>query len=247
MDSRRRSFTSALQFHKKIAVGVVQRRVRRVRLPLRVGLTTGRGGPELQAGVERTGRVIDEQRSYSTSVHDPAVPLQSVHEPATVRRENTGCKSLGRRRRSGHMIQWDTDERPATLYTRIYVLGTRLDRDKRAFEGAEHTLKTARRLQENSDRRPRALTRLVSRVSETEQHGQSLCGEYSAQGIGQERTQPARESPAMPTTNSARRLRARRGCDSRGLRAQRRPPATVRHATASGVEKTASSLNCKSR
>jgi hypothetical protein len=69
------------------------------------------------------------------------------------------------------MIQWDTDERPATLYTPIYVLGMRLCRDKRAFEGAEHTLKTARRLQENGDRRPRALTRLVSRVSETEQHG----------------------------------------------------------------------------
>jgi epsilon-lactone hydrolase len=69
------------------------------------------------------------------------------------------------------MIQWDTDQRQATLYTRIYMLGMRLRRDKGAFEGAEHTLKTARRLQEKGDRRPTVLTRLLCRVSETEQHG----------------------------------------------------------------------------
>ncbi len=33
-------------------------------------------------------------------------------------------------------MHWEVDDRPATLYTRIYMAGMWLTRDKRAFEGA---------------------------------------------------------------------------------------------------------------
>ena len=38
-------------------------------------------------------------------------------------------------------MRWEVDDRPATLYTRVYMAGMWLMRDKRAFEGAEHTLR----------------------------------------------------------------------------------------------------------
>jgi acetyl esterase/lipase len=58
-----------------------------------------------------------------------------------------------------------------SLYTRAYVVGMRLRRDKQAFEGAEHTLRNARRLQEAGDSPPTRLTRLLTRVEETERAG----------------------------------------------------------------------------
>lgn len=62
-------------------------------------------------------------------------------------------------------IAWDRDDRRATLRTRLYVLGMRLARDKKAFSGAEHTLQTARKLQRRGNRPPTLLTRVLCRVS----------------------------------------------------------------------------------
>jgi epsilon-lactone hydrolase len=59
---------------------------------------------------------------------------------------------------------WEVDDRPATLYTRIYLAGMWLARDKRAFEGAEHTLEEARKRQRSGDRPPTRLTRAWTRV-----------------------------------------------------------------------------------
>jgi monoterpene epsilon-lactone hydrolase len=63
-----------------------------------------------------------------------------------------------------HVIQWDVDERRLNPYTRAYLIGMRLRRDKQAFEGAEHTLRNARRLQADGDSPPTRLTRLLQRV-----------------------------------------------------------------------------------
>ena len=49
----------------------------------------------------------------------------------------------------------------------MYLLGMRLMRDKEAFEGAEHTLSTARKLQRSGSRPPTRWTRLTSRVETT--------------------------------------------------------------------------------
>jgi len=69
------------------------------------------------------------------------------------------------------MIRWDTDDRPAHPCTRGYVLGMWLRRDKQAFEGTEHTARTARSRQEKGDAPPTRLTRLVCRVEETAEDG----------------------------------------------------------------------------
>jgi len=61
-------------------------------------------------------------------------------------------------------MRWEVDDRPATLYTRAYMAGMWLARDKRAFEGAEHTLRTARKRQRSGDRPPTPLTRWTTRV-----------------------------------------------------------------------------------
>jgi epsilon-lactone hydrolase len=61
-------------------------------------------------------------------------------------------------------MHWEVDDRPATLYTRAYMAGMWLSRDKRAFEGAAQTLKTARERQRSGDRPPTPLTRLTARV-----------------------------------------------------------------------------------
>ena len=58
------------------------------------------------------------------------------------------------------MTRWDVDDRPPTPWTRAYVLGMRLARDKQAFEGAQHTLATARDRQRSGDAPPTRLTRL---------------------------------------------------------------------------------------
>jgi epsilon-lactone hydrolase len=61
-------------------------------------------------------------------------------------------------------MRWEVDDRPATLYTRAYIAGMWLARDKRAFEGSSHTLHTARKRQRSGDRTPTQLTRLTARV-----------------------------------------------------------------------------------
>lgn len=62
-------------------------------------------------------------------------------------------------------VEWDTDDRPASLYTRLYVQGMRLARDKEAFEGERHTLRVARERQGRGDSSPTLLTRAALRVS----------------------------------------------------------------------------------
>src|SRR4051812_4038134 len=69
------------------------------------------------------------------------------------------------------MIQWDRDERRQTLWTRVYVAGMRVRRDKDAFEGVQHTLQNARRLHEGGDSPPTRLTRVLRRVERTEHEG----------------------------------------------------------------------------
>jgi monoterpene epsilon-lactone hydrolase len=69
------------------------------------------------------------------------------------------------------MVEWETDERPMTLYTRAYVAGMRVRRDKQAFEGAQHTLQNARELQENGDSGPTRLTRVLTAVERSEVGG----------------------------------------------------------------------------
>ncbi|MGJ9413209.1 alpha/beta hydrolase fold domain-containing protein [Aeromicrobium sp. CF4.19] len=61
-------------------------------------------------------------------------------------------------------VEWDRDDRPMTWWTRLYVLGMRLARDKRAFEGEDHTRETALEKQRKGDAAPTALTRTVCRV-----------------------------------------------------------------------------------
>jgi epsilon-lactone hydrolase len=61
-------------------------------------------------------------------------------------------------------MRWDVDDRPATLYTRAYMAGMWLARDKRAFEGEEHTLRAARKRQRSGDRPPTLLTRRTTRI-----------------------------------------------------------------------------------
>ena len=72
------------------------------------------------------------------------------------------------------MLRWDVDDRPRALVTRAYVLGMRLARDKRAFEGARHTLLEARRRQRTGDAPPTGLTRLRCRVSTTSAAGMTV-------------------------------------------------------------------------
>jgi epsilon-lactone hydrolase len=63
------------------------------------------------------------------------------------------------------MVRWDRDDRRATLYTRAYMSGMWLSRDKRAFEGADQTRRLARKRQRSGDAPPTWLTRLTTRVS----------------------------------------------------------------------------------
>lgn len=64
------------------------------------------------------------------------------------------------------MIRWDVDERPPTPYTRLYVAGMWLSRDKAAFEGERHTLEKAREEQRSGDAPPNRLTRWRTDVRE---------------------------------------------------------------------------------
>lgn len=64
-------------------------------------------------------------------------------------------------------LRWETDDRPRSWFTHVYVAGMWLRRDKDAFEGAEHTLVNAQQLQERGDARPTRLTHWLRRVSAT--------------------------------------------------------------------------------
>lgn len=81
-------------------------------------------------------------------------------------------------------VRWDVDDRPATLYTRAYVKGMWLARDKRAFEGARNTLETARKRQRSGDTPPTRWTRLRRRVTEEQVAGMTVWT-----------TRPRRETP----------------------------------------------------
>ncbi|MCW2816643.1 MAG: hypothetical protein JWN84_4098 [Nocardioides sp.] len=72
------------------------------------------------------------------------------------------------------MLTWDIDRRPRHPWTRLYVKGMWLRRDKAAFEGAGHTLRTARDLQRDGDAPPTRLTRLLTRVEEAEREGMTV-------------------------------------------------------------------------
>lgn len=62
-------------------------------------------------------------------------------------------------------MRWDVDDRPPTPYTRLYVRAMWWARDKRAFEGEQHTLRTARSRQQSGNHPPTRLTRLRHRVA----------------------------------------------------------------------------------
>jgi monoterpene epsilon-lactone hydrolase len=69
------------------------------------------------------------------------------------------------------MIRRDVHGRPASWYTRLYLCGMWLRRDKEAFEGVAHTLSVARRRQAQGDRRPTPLTRVTRKVVEVNRSG----------------------------------------------------------------------------
>jgi monoterpene epsilon-lactone hydrolase len=72
------------------------------------------------------------------------------------------------------MLTWTTDDRAATAWTRLYVRGMQLNRDKRAFEGARHTLRVARRRQRDGNRPPTRWTRITRRVATDTVAGMSV-------------------------------------------------------------------------
>jgi acetyl esterase/lipase len=72
------------------------------------------------------------------------------------------------------VVEWDKHDRARTPYTLAYVAGMRARRDKEAFEGAEHTLRTARQRQAEGDHGPTRLTRLLTEVSETRADGMTV-------------------------------------------------------------------------
>ena len=71
-------------------------------------------------------------------------------------------------------VSWTIDTRRMSLYTRLYVLGMRLARDKQAFEGEHHTLETARKQQGKGDRPPTHLTRARRRVTSSSLDGTTV-------------------------------------------------------------------------
>ena len=63
------------------------------------------------------------------------------------------------------MVRWDKDDRPASLFTRAYLRGMRLARDKRAFEGAGNTARVARKRQREGSSPPSLVTGLATKVT----------------------------------------------------------------------------------
>ena len=72
------------------------------------------------------------------------------------------------------MIRWEVDDRPPTPYTRLYVLGMWLNRDKAAFEGERHTRAKALEEQRSGDAPPTRLTRRRTRVREERVDGMTV-------------------------------------------------------------------------
>lgn len=92
------------------------------------------------------------------------------------------------RRGSGHrrwVTSWNVDQRRPTLRARAYIAGMWLARDKRAFEGPERTLRTARERQRSGDHPPTRLTRWTARVRQAELAG------LTAWTVGPRRGRPA--------------------------------------------------------
>ena len=71
-------------------------------------------------------------------------------------------------------MRWDVDDRAPTPWTRLYVRGMWLSRDKEAFEGAEHTRETALEKQDSGNAPPTWPTRLLTRVRRTTSGGMTV-------------------------------------------------------------------------
>lgn len=67
-----------------------------------------------------------------------------------------------------HVVSWHVDDRPPHPYTWLYMRGMWVRRDKSAFEGAQNTLRTARRRQAQGDAPPTRWTRRVRDLTEVE-------------------------------------------------------------------------------
>lgn len=71
-------------------------------------------------------------------------------------------------------VTWDVDDRKPTPYTRAYMAGMWLSRDKNAFEGAQNTLEKARKRQRSGNVPPTRWTRLARRVTREEVAGMTV-------------------------------------------------------------------------
>lgn len=71
-------------------------------------------------------------------------------------------------------VRWEVDDRPPTLYTRAYVKGMWLTRDKHAFEGSRHTLETALELQRKGNAPPTRIVRRTLQVTEEQIAGMTV-------------------------------------------------------------------------
>lgn len=71
-------------------------------------------------------------------------------------------------------MQWEVDDRSATLWARAYVLGMRLNRDKQAFEGADHTRRIALERQASGDHGPTLLTSALLATTRTTRSGMTV-------------------------------------------------------------------------
>lgn len=82
------------------------------------------------------------------------------------------CRGSSAPRALGHdagvgTVSWEIDDRPLSRWTRAYVWGMRLRRDKQAFAGVRHTRARAEQLQRKGDHPPTVLTRWLTDVSTT--------------------------------------------------------------------------------
>ncbi len=73
-----------------------------------------------------------------------------------------------------HMLGWSTDPRRRHPFTVLYMRLMWLRRDKQAFEGAQRTLRTARRRQQSGDAPPTRRARWVHRVGRAHRHGMTV-------------------------------------------------------------------------
>jgi monoterpene epsilon-lactone hydrolase len=71
-------------------------------------------------------------------------------------------------------VTWSVDDRPARLWTRVYMAAMWAHRDKDAFAGAEHTLREAMRRQRAGDRAPTRWTRWRRHVTTSRREGMTV-------------------------------------------------------------------------